>query len=116
MKRYIRTKDGKIFDICRDYIYDKYDYYRAIKDCYEILKEADTIEELIEVGDLVFDDEEDSSFCFIVNRIYKKYGVICFEGEFKCSRYADMITEFYTKKGNDYILVAKKEKGEWRVI
>lgn len=135
MKRYVRTINGKIIDTTRQFFIKEYKgknfpkyqieenkifaahfKMRNEKPVYDdelgyIEKQSDTIEKLIEVGDLVFDDEEDSSFCFIVKRIYKEYGMLCFEGEFECSRYADTISKLYTKQGNNYILVWTKEKG-----
>lgn len=71
----------------------------------EVLKRADTIEELIEVGDL-------TTYGFV--RKLGKGDKIFYNG-FEWI-YLDLIIELYTKKGDNYILVATKENGEWRVL
>lgn len=106
MNRYIRTKDGKIIDtkemiiingtlFCGD---DKFNNKAELLN--EIIKKADTIEDLIMDGDLAHDSECDEMF-FIDNFTIFDYGAF---------------DELYTKQNNDYILVARKENGEWRVI
>lgn len=116
MKRYIRTKDGKIKDLkVLRYAFEK-SYFPNQKD-YEdllqspIIKTADTIEELIKVGDLVkFGGTGSHTFVSVLRdktSFYDYWG---------CIKEYQYITELYTKQGNDYILVAKKENGEWRVI
>lgn len=101
MKRYIRTKGGKIYDIKElRYVFNKFyfptkeDYERAIQGT--IIKQAATVEGLIEDNDLT-----DLGY----------WKDIAYKDE------ADIeITELYTKQGNNYILVAKKVNGEWRVL
>lgn len=137
MKRYIRTKDAKIIDtklevenVIKNHN-ERCSYFRRVAsykfrnylgylECYgydkngkkipdlilfdldleDIEKQADTIDDLIMDGDLVHDSECDEMF-FIDNYTIFDYGAF---------------DELYTKQGNNYILVARKENGEWRVI
>lgn len=106
MKRYIRTKDNKIFDstkpIEQAFTKNGCGGFRIMPNIKGAVKEADTIEELIEVGDLInrngiinYCDDED----YIMSSI----------------KFAE-ITELYTKQGRNYILVAENINGEWSVI
>lgn len=114
MKRYIRTKNGNrfvrlqngiIFDLEHlptgiwfdgENIKDDESWDSANIFTNDFAKESDTIEKLIEDNDLT-----DLGF----------WKDIAYKDE------ADInITELYTKQGDNYILVAHKENGEWRVI
>lgn len=137
MKRYIRTKNGMIFEniplnsreieeglvIKGNKIFNKYWYEPSFEKFYvqydeigTIEKEADTIEELIMVGDLVCFD---GFICYVYiekgsNRLFVWYPEE--EVMVYLDKNYDGITELYTKQGNNYILVARKENGEWRVL
>lgn len=122
MERFIRTKNGKIIDTTKfeNVYYNELGYLilesedtnYCINDD-EIINQADTIEELTEFGDLV-------GLRFL-STISNQFVVKFPNGERAIGNYAfdyamSKAVELYTKQGNDYILVAKKEKGEWRVI
>lgn len=97
MKRYVRTKDGNIIDTK----WNRGDYVSAfIKIHKGIDKTSDTIKKLIKAGDLVR----------IENRLFEvdEY-LLKYKQDFE-------ITELYTKQGNNYILVARKENGEWIIL
>lgn len=98
MKRYIRTKDGKIIDC------EQHCCLLGVITIDEIIKQSDTIEKLIEVGDLT-----ERGF---VGELLSN-GFITNDDHFHLFMF---ITELYTKQGNNYILVARKEDGEWRVL
>lgn len=123
MKRFIRTKDGKIHEIA--------DNYRSINDCgfvfapeckvffdqnddfkepkrIEIIKQADTIEELIECGDLICKENE----LYVVIK-HKDDLEVCLRQNY--NHFLE-ITELYTKQGRNYVLVAEKVDGEWRIL
>lgn len=106
MKRYIRTKDGKIFDFKKVWIKTIWEEWEQkeierlndefIKDNrLTVIKQADTIEELIEVGDLV----KIGNGLFEVDEFHLEY-----KEDFE-------ITELYTKQGRNYVLVWTKEEG-----
>lgn len=130
MKRYIRTKDGKIFDtknetnsiVLRD-LNDISKREEAIVSEHfgnicgilkkDIIKQADTIEELIEVGDLVkFGGSGShrivSSYYFKPNKERDYTSFKDYEGVIYDTQY---ITELYTKQGRNYVLVWTKEEG-----
>lgn len=126
MKRYIRTKDGKIYDTTRvendlfltenivhDYVihndflimifrkadyYDKYNYGASVLGFVD--KQSDNIIDLIEVGDLV-------EFTYKGERI----GIIEIASYDVNSPDNKNVIKIYTKKGNDYILVWDRDKG-----
>lgn len=105
MKRYIRTKDGKIIKIiynckiikCKNKIIVK-DYYGETH--YHNAKISKNIEDLITIGDLI---EFRNGHSYKVEGKLTNYDKQC-------------ISKLYTKQGNNYILVARKENGEWRVL
>lgn len=107
MKKYIRTKDGKFVEIIKIvnniYVSKTNEYY--YKD--DILKQADIIDELIEAGDLI------RAFATLDEVIRVSENRI--ETHFHLLKYGD-VHEFYTKQGDNYILVAKTEDGKWKVI
>lgn len=117
MKRYIRTKDGKIFErksrVDKTFYYENRTYtsyyFTILNDSSlekflnqfgGVVKQADTIEKLIKEGDLV------------------KTGQTLLEVVCDVKRYVEdfILTELYTKQCGNYICVACKENGEWRVI
>jgi len=113
MKRYIRTKDGKIIPSERleknsnneFWVLNEFEIGTYIIDYDFIIKQADTIEELIMVGDLVRLEK----FGMLESEEWEEWEVIY-------NAFNNVITELYTKQGNNFILVARKENGEWRVI
>lgn len=131
MKRYIRTKDGKIFDISKylklieGFCEDLYDEYSAFDIVCErelgtkylyIVKQSDTIEELIEVGDLiVYIDQnlkKDSLRQPEIAKVYLSQSgkELCCEGAWLKYFFKDLL-ELYTKQGRNYVLVWTKEEG-----
>lgn len=108
MKRYIRTKDGKIFDLQAVNHSVRHAKIRKVNNGdIEIVKQADTIEELIEVGDLVKMKTE-AGLDMIINVFSLiKTGEMAFQKIYK--NYED-ITELYTKQGRNYVLVWTKEE------
>lgn len=119
MKRFIRTKDGKIFDLQAVNHSIRHAKIRKVNNGdIEIIKEADTIEELIEVGDLVkFGGSGShrivSSYYFKPNKERDYTSFKDYEGVIYDTQY---ITELYTKQDRNYVLVAEKVDGEWRVL
>lgn len=147
MSRYIRTNDGKIFDLeskeisSIEYIdkntaineykvecafYTIY-YYNGLKGHYlecdnkggyscdfieekDILKQADTIEELFMPNDLlVVGDDKNQMPIFIESIEYLKAWLYCHD--------IYKIKEFYIKNGNDFRCIAKmNEKGKLELI
>lgn len=124
MKRYIRTKDGKIIPTKRlkknddneFWVLNEFGIGTYIIDTTFIINQADTIEELIEVGDLYFynikltDRKVENQFD-ILGLTYDKDIMLA-----KIRAGQIELTSLYTKQGNDYILVARKEKRKWRVL
>lgn len=127
MKRYIRTKDGKIIDLNYAlYTLHKLTVFNGKKAYYfqdcengdghyltfdQIVKETNTIEELIEVGDFII-AKDNIAYSGLVEEIYLD---CCEEKIFNlglhCFIHYTRIAELYTKQGNNYILVWDKDKG-----
>ena len=123
MKRYIRTKDGKIIDteeiitingtlFCGD---DKFNNKAELLN--EIIKQADTIEELIKDYDCLYIKDLYDDMVLVVESKVKPFG---YNEPIKVKEFLKLTScrelELYTKQGNNYILVTRKENGEWRVI
>lgn len=114
MKRYIRLKNGKILEDAekrfpdydengnmrlgyRELSWDTLGWF--IENAGGIVAESDTFEDLIADNDLIG---------FTTGIILQN----------RSTRYLDLknMTELYTKNKNDYILVARKIKNEWKII
>lgn len=129
MNGFIRTKDGKIIDLnnidLNTQLNDK-EYYDIRSQKFELIKvvkQADTIEELIKVGDLVradyditfiCDDPEHHNHLFEIDFINEADDLCNLDLDFEIEK--DKITELYTKQGRNYMLVAEKIDGEWRLV
>ena len=116
MSKYIRTESGIIY--VGDLIKDEYGNYCDPKN-YEtdmevgaeyIIKEADTIEELIMPNDMLFVGEDKVQMPIFVESIeYLKAWLFCHD--------IYKIKEFYIKVDNDWHLVAKtNDKGGLELI
>lgn len=125
MSRYFKTENGKIWDINRYYngirygkpvvvgdglaLYSKDDRgHETYCGCGKIVKEADAIEKLIEVGDFV---KTTSGRTDTIKKIEEVDGVINFWltcGDFMYFQY---LAELYTKQGRNYVLVWTNEEG-----
>lgn len=124
MNRYIRTKDGKIFEgaVIETELYNSSFYNDRIGEqtfysqkmnrwgfVNDIIAESDNILDLIQVGDLIEDDYIDS-ILFV-----KSSTINFFKDEienYNSKIPEDLgITKIYTKQGNNYILVWNKEQG-----
>lgn len=121
MKQYIRTKDGKIIDTEPFYILPRSNGLTWSKYQTTVLrleqdirignaKEVDTIEELIEVGDLYFyninltDRKVENQFD-ILGLTFDKDIMLA-----KLKARQIELTKLYTKQGDNYILVWDKER------
>lgn len=128
MKRYIRTKDGKIIDLDGNVKYCRRDLYKDLSreewwtlvqahdfiKTTDIVAESDNITDLIMVGDLVEYTDYIYGFdmtnllrviltCDLVNDdILAMKPYCCDENE---------LQKLYTKQGDNYVLVWDKERG-----
>ena len=100
--KYIRTKDG-IYKVLEEHklpVGDDIFYVTDYKSCYsyEVLKQADTIEDLIQIGDIVFywAPGDDKEHCVLIN----------YDIELDSIKY-DAITKLLIPVGEDYKCVAK---------
>lgn len=115
--RFIRTKGGRIIDTTKTQVeIDNGAGFEQliIKGTNEVIvveKESENILDLIQVGDLV--KFIGKGICCLVCSIDE----VCVCDYAHIHRPKEYITEIYTKQGNDYILVARKNgKGEWEVL
>jgi len=108
MKRYIRTKDGKIWDT--NWYHDDftneevpyYDFYEKGGFIYldSIIAEADNIFDLIIKGDLVeYKDDDNDTWLEDIKKSWEDY------------KETSLINKIYTKQNEDYCLVWDKERG-----
>ena len=100
--KYIRTKNELVeFNIIRKIMPDVYEV-KDIKDRYlhkeEILKQADTIEDLIQIGDIVFywQQSDDKEHCCLM----------VYDSDITTLKY-NAITKLLIPHGEDYKCVAK---------
>lgn len=104
MKRYVRTADGMIFDLTKKHRkpieFDKNDVIIVFGLHFKVFKESNSIEELIDTGDLVHDAE--------CNEIFEIDELTIFD--------YSAFDRLYTKVGRNYLLSAEKVKGKWRTI
>ena len=117
--KYIRTKDGKVIDISK---YEKDTqgwYYHAFTKCYafpesDIVKQADTIEELCDEF-VIYDKDQNNGFPITCPKErlteIKPYIQICMQKQFNCW----LKGAIWTDKG--LIYVAKmNEEGELELL
>ena len=132
LKRYVRTEDGRLFDTSVETIIENILYPRneeVFLKCVNVKKEiantSDNIEDLIEVGDLV-EVNVDGNLLPVYNGkgfiyeneekdervIMDKLGII----HAISNRKNINILSIYTKQGDNYILVARKNEKGWEVL
>lgn len=103
MKRYVRTKDGKVYDTVKNY--ESCDTI-LLKD---VAVESDKILDLIQVGDFIFFRSKEN------NEIYQV--IIDTSGHLVSlisNIYVDKtieVTKLYTEQGDNYILVWDEDRG-----
>lgn len=120
LKRYVRTKDGIIWE------YDEKSscclskgkcFYNNKKTENDITNTSDNILSLIKNKDLIKLADNDLVYEVIENNIEVDGTIKIDSRELNCDiDELSYITKIYTKQGNNYILVARKNKKGWEVL